>query len=203
MVQSLFTFPEDRAMIIKERSSCMYRLSSYFIASNVIDLPVQLFMPTIFITITYWMGGLKANASNFFQTLSVSLLYALVSQSIGQAISAVLINNPRLVVTVGSVVMTLLVLTNGYFVQNMPAFVSWIKYLSHSYYYNKLLLGSQFKNDDIYSCGQNVTCLVGNYPTIKHVGLDNQGLSVAVLVAMLVGYRLIAYFALVVGMTQE
>jgi ABC-type multidrug transport system permease subunit len=164
MVQSLFTFPEDRAMIIKERSSCMYRLSSYFIASNVIDLPVQLFMPTIFITITYWMGGLKANASNFFQTLSVSLLYALVSQSIGQAISAVLVKNPRLVVTVGSVVMTLLVLTNGYF-------------------------------------GQNVTCLVGNYPTIKHVGLDNQGLSVAILVAMLVGYRLIAYFALMVGMT--
>ncbi|WJX46201.1 hypothetical protein P8452_33023 [Trifolium repens] len=201
MVQSLFTFPEDRAMIIKERSSCMYRLSSYFIASNVIDLPVQLFMPTIFITITYWMGGLKANASNFFQTLSVSLLYALVSQSIGQAISAVLIKNPRLVVTVGSVVMTLLVLTNGYFVQNMPEFISWIKYLSHSYYYNKLLLGSQFKNDDIYSCGQNVTCLVGNYPTIKHVGLDNQGLSVAILVAMLVGYRLIAYFALMVGMT--
>ncbi|PNX74320.1 ABC transporter G family member 9-like protein, partial [Trifolium pratense] len=151
MVQTLFTFPEDRAMIIKERSSCMYyRLSSYFIASNVIDLPVQLFMPTLFITITYWMGGLKANASNFFQTLSVSLLYAMVSQSIGQAISAML-----------------------------------------------------FKNDDIYSCGENVTCLVGNYPTIKHIGLDNQGMSVAVLVAMLVGYRLIAYFALIIRMTHN
>lgn len=46
---------------------------------------------------------------------------------------------------------------------------------THTYYSFKLLLGTLFKDGDIYPCGQIVTCLVGNYPTIKHVGLDNQG----------------------------
>lgn len=199
MVQSIFTFPHDRGMLIKERSCYMYRLLSYFIASNVVDLPVQLALPTLFVTITYWMAGLKANASIFIQTLAVALLYALVSQGIGLAIGALLVNNQRVAATVGAVVMTLFVLINGYFVQNMPAFVSWIKLISHSYYSFKLLLGSQFKDDNTYPCGPNVTCSIGNYPAIKHVGLDNQGFSVAALVAMLVGYRLIAYFALVFG----
>lgn len=203
MVQAIFTFPRERKMIIKERSFYMYRLSSYFIASNLVDLPLQLALPTLFVTITYWMGGLKANASIFFQTLAIALLYALVSQGIGLAIGGVLVNNQRMATTVGAVVMTLFLLVNGYFVQNTPAFVSWIKYISHSYYSYKLLLGSQFKDYNTYHCGPNVTCSVGNHPTIKHVGLDKQGFSVVALVAMLVGYRLIAYFALMIGTKQN
>ncbi|KAK7400506.1 hypothetical protein VNO78_11715 [Psophocarpus tetragonolobus] len=203
MVQSIFTFPLDRKMIIKERSSYMYRLSSYFIASTLVDLPLQLALPTLFVIITYWMGGLKASASIFFETLAVALLYALVSQGIGLAIGAVLVNNIKMVATVGVVAMTLFVLVNGFFVQNTPAFVSWIKYISHSYYSYKLLLGSQFKDYDTYHCGPNVTCSVRNYPTIKHVGVDKHSFSVAALVAMLVGYRLIAYFALMIGTKQN
>ncbi|KAK7362894.1 hypothetical protein VNO77_05019 [Canavalia gladiata] len=203
MIQSILTFPHDREMIIKERSSYMYRLSCYFIASNLVDLPVQLALPTLFITITYWMGGLKASASIFFQTLAVVLLYALVSQSIGLAIGAMLVNKKKVAATVGAVVITLFILTNGYFVQNIPAFVSWIKFMSHSYYSYKLLLGSQFKDYDTYPCGPNVTCSVANYPTIKHVGTDKQGLSVAALMAMLVGYRLMAYFALKIATKQN
>ncbi|KAL2343992.1 hypothetical protein Fmac_005277 [Flemingia macrophylla] len=199
MVQSIFTLPRESEMIIKERSFYMYRLSSYFIASNLVDLPLQLALPALFVTITYWMGGLKANASSFFQTLVVALLYALVSQGIGLSIGAVLVNNQKMAATVGAVVMTFFVLVNGFFVQNTPAFVSWIKYISHSYYSYKLLLGSQFKDNNTYHCGPNATCLVGNYPTIKHVGVDKQGLCAAILVAMLVGYRLIAYFALRIG----
>ncbi|TKY59311.1 ABC transporter G family member 14 [Spatholobus suberectus] len=199
MVQSIFTFPRDRKMIIKERSSYMYRLSSYFIANNLVDLPLQLVLPTLFVTITYWMGGLKADASIFFRTLATALLYALVSQGIGLAIGAVLINNQRVAATVGAVVMTLFVLVNGYFVRNTPAFVSWIKYMSHSYYSYKLLLGSQFNDYDTYHCGPNVTCSVRNYPTLKRVGVDKQGLSVAALVAMLIDYRLVAYLALMIG----
>lgn len=56
-------------MLIKERSSGMYKLSSYFIARTVGDLPMELVLPTIFITITYWMGGLTPVAGNFLETL--------------------------------------------------------------------------------------------------------------------------------------
>ncbi|KAJ7946940.1 ABC transporter G family member [Quillaja saponaria] len=194
--QSIHTFPRERKMLIKERSSGMYRLSSYFMARNVGDLPMELALPALLVTITYWMGGLKPNPINFLHTLAVSLFYVLVAQGLGQAVGA-LVKNQKRASTLGSVVMTLFVLVNGYYIQHMPAFISWIKYTSLSYYAYKLLLGSQYKVDEIYWCASNVPCLIGNLPgSVKQTGLDKQGFSVAALGIMLVGYRLVAYFAL-------
>ncbi|KAL1365101.1 hypothetical protein HN51_013194 [Arachis hypogaea] len=190
MLVSIYTFPYDHEMLMKEKSCYMYRLSTYVMANSVVELPAVLAMPTIFVTITYWMVGLKPNPLNFFQTLAIVLLYALVSQGIGLAIGAVVVSNQKLASRVGSVVMTLYILSNGFYVQHVPSFVSWIKHISHSYYGYKLLLGSQFKD--------NVTCSVREYQVIQHVGLDHQIFSVFALVAMVLVYRIIAYFALMI-----
>ena len=183
---------------MKEKSSRMYRLSSYFIAISVVDIPMQLVLPTVFVTMTYWMGGLKPNALVFLQTLAIVLLYVMVSQGVGFAIGS-LVKNQKAASTVAAVVMTSFVLVNGFFVQNMPGFVSWVKHLSLSYHSFKLLVSTQFKADETYNCDSNVTCFVGDFPAIKHAGFDKTGYSVAALAIMLVFYRLVAYFALVSG----
>ncbi|URD75700.1 ABC transporter [Musa troglodytarum] len=46
--QAIFTFPQEHTMLSKERSSGVYRLSSYFIASTMVDLPMKLILPTAF-----------------------------------------------------------------------------------------------------------------------------------------------------------
>ncbi|XP_058077270.1 ABC transporter G family member 9-like [Magnolia sinica] len=38
--QAIFTFPQERAMLTKERSSGMYRLSSYLMWRMVSDMPM-------------------------------------------------------------------------------------------------------------------------------------------------------------------
>ncbi|KAK8648462.1 hypothetical protein V6N13_129214 [Hibiscus sabdariffa] len=68
LYQAIFTFPQERLMLEKERSSGMYRLSSYFMSSIASDLPMELILPTVFITISYWMAGLKPTAGNFLHT---------------------------------------------------------------------------------------------------------------------------------------
>lgn len=77
---AIFTFPQERAMLIKERASGMYRLSAYFMARTVGDLPLELVLPTLFVTIVYWMGGLKETFLGFLLTLLVILYTVLVSQ---------------------------------------------------------------------------------------------------------------------------
>lgn len=67
-------------MLIKERASGMYRLSAYFLARTTADLPLELILPTLFVTIVYWMGGLKHTFLGFFFTLVVVLYTVLVSQ---------------------------------------------------------------------------------------------------------------------------
>ncbi|XP_043694384.1 ABC transporter G family member 9 [Telopea speciosissima] len=195
LFQAIFTFPQERMMLTKERSSGMYRLSSYFMARTVGDLPMELVLPTIFVIITYWMAGFKSTAGNFIETLLVLLLSVMVTQGMGLAIGA-LVMNLKSATTLGSVLVLTFLLASGYYVQHVPAFIAWIKYISVSHYTYKLLLESQFKSSDTYRCGTNTTCLVGEFPAVKIVGLDQTAVSIVALFLMLIGYRLIAYVAL-------
>ena len=103
----------------------------------------------------------------------------------------------------GSVIMLSFTLTSGYYVQSIPPFISWYKYLSISQHTFKLLLGSQYKKDQTYQCG-NQTCLVADYPAIKSIGLGGQVISLGALLIMLVFYRVIAYVALMkIGMPKK
>lgn len=40
----------------------MYRLSAYYAARTVSDLPIELVYPTLFVIVIYWFGGLRASA---------------------------------------------------------------------------------------------------------------------------------------------
>ncbi|GKV16633.1 hypothetical protein SLEP1_g27249 [Rubroshorea leprosula] len=196
MFNAIFTFPQERMMLEKERSSGMYRLSSYFLARTFHDLPMELALPTIFVTITYWMAGFKHAALHFLHTLSVLLYNVLVSQGLGLAIGAMVMDQ-KSATMLGSVIMLSFELAGGYYVQHVPPFIAWIKYGSITYNSYKLLIGSQFKTNETYPCGDfGKVCSVGEFPSIKLVGLEGQALAAIALGIMLVGYRLIAYIAL-------
>ena len=182
-------------MLEKERASGMYRLSSYFMSRVVGDLPMELVLPTVFIIITYWMAGLKRTSKNFFLTLFSLLYNVLVSQGLGLAIGA-LVMDQKSATILGSVIMLSFLLAGGYYVQHVPAFISWIKYISTSNYTYKLLLISQYNSKDTYPCGEDKTCFVRDFPNVKTIGLNGKAVAVVALGIMLVGYRLIAYLAL-------
>ena len=44
---------------MQERASGMYRLSAFYFARTASDLPIDCTIPTIFIIIVYFMGGLR------------------------------------------------------------------------------------------------------------------------------------------------
>ncbi|KAK4491362.1 hypothetical protein RD792_002099 [Penstemon davidsonii] len=205
LFQAIFTFPQERMMLAKERSSGMYRLSSYFMALTLGDLPMELVLPTVFFIITYWMAGLNPTPGSFFSGLFALLYGVLCSQGLGLAIGAVVMDM-KSATTLGSVIMLTFLLACGFYVQHVPAFIRWIKYVSISQYSYKLLLLSQYKPGEMYTCGDdnNKTCLVEDFPSIKAMGLDGHVVSIIALAIMLVGYRLIAYIALMrIGVTRK
>ncbi|KAL3503253.1 hypothetical protein ACH5RR_037702 [Cinchona calisaya] len=203
LFNAIFTFPQERLMLEKERASGMYRLSSYFMARTMGDLPMELVLPAVFVTITYWMAGLKPTATSFLYCLLVLLYSVLVSQGFGLAIGA-LVMDQKSATILGSVIMLSFLLAGGYYVQHVPSFIAWIKYVSIGQHTYKLFILSQYKAGETYRCAQNRTCLIEDFPSIKSVGLDGHVLSVVALAIMLVGYRLVAYIALMrIGVTRK
>ncbi|KAK4486286.1 hypothetical protein RD792_008956 [Penstemon davidsonii] len=175
LYNAVFTFPQERSMLIKERSSGMYRLSSYFLARTVgVDLPLELGLPIAFTVIFYWMGGLKPDPATFTLSLLIVLFSVLVSQSLGLAFGAILMDVKK-AATLASVTTLVFIIAGGYYVRQIPPFIVWVKYVSYSYYCYKLLLGVQYNEADYYECGKGVHCRVADYPPVKSVGLSHCG----------------------------
>ncbi|XP_075659522.1 ABC transporter G family member 21 [Castanea sativa] len=198
LFNAIFAFPLERPMLIKERSSGMYRLSSYYFARMAGDLPMELVLPTVFLTVTYWMGGLKPSLVTFVLTLLIILFNVLVSQGLGLALGAILMEVKQ-ATTLASVTMLVFLLAGGYYIQHIPCFIAWLKYISFSHFCYKLLVGVQYSVNEVYECGLVVKCKVMDFPAIKYLGLDNKWWDVAALAVMLVGYRVLAYLALKMG----
>ncbi|XP_073275195.1 ABC transporter G family member 25-like [Primulina huaijiensis] len=197
---AVFAFPQERAIFMKERASGMYTLLSYFMARITGDLPMELILPTLFLCIAYWMTGLKPELSSFLLTLLVLLSYVLVSQGLGLALGALIMDSKK-ASTVVTVTMLAFVLTGGYYVHKVPSFMSWIKYVSTTFYGYRLLIHVQYGDGDgIYTF---LSCLSGKQDksTCKFIDKDIRGqihpaVCASMLLIMFVGYRLIAYIAL-------
>ncbi|KAF3442785.1 hypothetical protein FNV43_RR16702 [Rhamnella rubrinervis] len=177
---AIFTFPQERAMLSKERAANMYRLSAYFLARTTSDLPLDLVLPVLFLVVVYFMAGLKLSASPFFLTLLTVFLCIVAAQGLGLAIGATLMDLKR-ATTLASVTVMTFMLAGGFFVNKVPVFISWIRYMSFNYHTYKLLLKVQYKHIP---------------PTINGMRIDSGLTEVGALVAMVFGYRFLAYLSL-------
>ncbi|KAJ3702418.1 hypothetical protein LUZ61_006123 [Rhynchospora tenuis] len=177
---AIFTFPQERAMLNKERAVDMYKLSAYFMARTTSDLPLDLLLPVIFLVIVYFMAGLKETATAFFLTMLIVFLCIVAAQGLGLAIGASLLDIKK-ATTLASVTVMTFMLAGGFFVKRVPSFISWLRYLSFNYHTYRLLLKVQY--DEI--------------PPYLHVSdMDNGLREVLALVVMVFGYRLLAYISL-------
>nr|XP_016445651.1 PREDICTED: ABC transporter G family member 25-like isoform X2 [Nicotiana tabacum] len=145
-------------------------------------------------------SGLKPQLLAFLLTLLVLLSYVIVSQGLGLALGA-LIMDAKQASTVVTVTMLAFVLTGGFYVHKVPACLAWIKYISTTFYCYRVLINVQ------YGEGKEISDMLGcsnqriDRASCKFIEQDINGhihpsASLGILLIMFVGYRLIAYLAL-------
>ncbi|XP_060198514.1 ABC transporter G family member 22-like isoform X1 [Lycium barbarum] len=177
---AIFTFPQERAMLAKERSVNMYKLSAYFIARITTDLLLDLVLPVTFLVIVYFMVGLKLTFLAFSLTLLTLLLSIIAAQGLGLAIGAGFMDVKK-ATTFASVILMTFMLSGGFFVQEVPVFMSWVRYISINYQTYRLLLRIQYNS----------------LRSSKHgKGIESSGVQVGAMLVMIIGYRMLAYFLL-------
>ncbi|XP_052796321.1 uncharacterized protein LOC128228844 isoform X2 [Mya arenaria] len=126
------SFPAERPVISKERLAGSYRLSAYFLAKVTGDLPDTLTQPVFMYILFFWVANF-GDAGQFFTILVVMLLQTTAAYGFGLTLS-VLCTDARMAVTVLFSYLITTYALGGFFSQNVPYWMGWVKYTSVFYY---------------------------------------------------------------------
>lgn len=129
---TLVSLPLERDVINKERSSGIYRLSSYYLAKLVGELPLTITLPTVFFFISYPLFSLYSIQVLVLQWAFL-ILNTIVAQTIGFVI-AITSNDIEMSVTVAALYSTATNLFAGFYSNTIPRWLSFLKYTSIVYY---------------------------------------------------------------------
>jgi ABC-type multidrug transport system permease subunit len=80
--------------------------------------------------LAYWLAGISNRFSLLLLTTLVSLLSVLAGESFGILVGASLDDMGRAMMTTITVIALTMMLLGGFYVDNVPGFVSWAKYIS-------------------------------------------------------------------------
>lgn len=148
MMASLNVFLEERNLFNRERASGCYRTSTYFFGKLLIELPLLLFYPILFASISYWMIGLQPTATCFFSFTLTLVLFATVASSLFMLLGAI---SPNIAIAqvLCPVVLVIFMIFGGLFVNtvslppfplsvslltgfqdSIPVYFQWITYVS-------------------------------------------------------------------------
>jgi ABC-type multidrug transport system ATPase subunit len=126
---AIFTFPSERDIIFKERASGSYYLSAYFLSKTLSEFPTRLSLPAIFWTIVYWMSGINNSFTVYLATMGCTLMAVLAGESYGLLCGAVVMDFEK-AMTIMVVISLTTMAAGGFYVQNIPVWLEWVKYTS-------------------------------------------------------------------------
>jgi len=153
LFKSIFTFPNVFNIMVKERISGMYRLSTFYIAETVCDLPMDYSVPMVFVISLYWCSHMRYSAAAFIGHVCIIIVSSLCIQTIGLLLGAGF-RNPDTSTSVAAVIMICLMLTSGFWVRKIPDWVTWVKYVGPPYWAYRVLLQIEFGGREFKDCGR-------------------------------------------------
>ncbi|KAJ2553897.1 hypothetical protein EV175_002775 [Coemansia sp. RSA 1933] len=139
-------FTQEREVFLHEWHSSYYGLAAYYLAKNVVELPIQVIVPVIFSSISYWALGLQRDGVKFVIFMVTSISVNLYGYSLGM-LMAILCKTMSAIVSVIPIVVVPLLLFGGLFVNsgNSTVWLRWIQWLSPIKYAFAATMKSQFK----------------------------------------------------------
>jgi len=213
-VNAVLSFADYRALLIKEKDGGLYTASAFLVGKSVVDVPLLALTSLFFGSFGYFMVGLKATVQDFCQYVLALFLQGLAVDSVGVIVAA-LAEEPSVALTLAPLSLVPFMLVSGFFVNidDLPAHLAWLAYISPHTYIFEAMMNSEFRDIE-FSCsetelitapdlfgGEHSFCPIANGEEV----LESFSLNIpkstffhncAVVALLFVGYRVLALVAL-------
>jgi ABC-type multidrug transport system ATPase subunit len=201
-------FIEDYRQFRLDRRNGLYSASSFLFSNFIVGVPYLFLFSAAFSVLFYWLGGCRQSASAFFTWVSWLYLNLLAAEGV-VIVSVAIIPNFVGALVVTSLLNVIAFATAGTLVPpaQLNAFYKYAFYYWNSQgYVFQGMMTTQF-DGAIYSCGAGCQCRYESLPdqchisgeTVLHqygVNTADQGRNVGIVVAIILGYRLVAWVLL-------
>jgi hypothetical protein len=172
----LSVFSEEKQVFQRELKAGYYSLPAYFFTKVAVELPFQILMPIIMVSIMYFMIGLQKTALKYVIATGFTVLLALCGSAIGM-LAACAFDNLAVALMLVPLILLPLMLFSGFFLNtaNIPEFCRWIKHLSPIKYGFVGLAKNEFSGLVVCKPDANGTCINGNDVLSKQFNFDTEG----------------------------
>ncbi|CAI2349556.1 unnamed protein product [Caenorhabditis sp. 36 PRJEB53466] len=186
----------------RETGSHLYRVSAYFLAKNLAELPSYTISALVFTSILYWMSGLVPLVDSFLIYMLVGFLVQNIAISIGYLFSCVF-GTVNLAVAVMPIFVVPMMAFGGFFINQNT--LQWyfvpLKYLSYfGYGYEAIAIGQWIHIDDIPGCSRSSSdhCVRNGTEVLQELSFkpSNFWTDLAVMGFMIIAFRFLAFLAL-------
>ncbi|XP_064110932.1 protein white-like [Macrobrachium nipponense] len=193
------TFCAQKHLFLREHLNGMYRTDVYFLAKNLVEWPFFTVYSMMYTSIVYFLIGLNPDLERFFMCVLISVLTTWTAVSFGHLLSC-LSSSVDMALTLMAPLLMPLMLFGGFFLntRSTPVYLRGLKYLSWFHYGNEALVLNQWTGVTNITCSTGETCYADGEAVITRMGYDdsNIGQSLVGLACLIVGFRLLAYFFL-------
>jgi len=202
-LETINSFPSERALALRERAAGTYYVSAYFMAKTVADTLFQLLPPIVFSSIVYHLVGLQESAEKFWVFTCFMVLCQLSATSLATMVSC-LARTTDMSVIVLPLFFECGRLFGGFFLppSQLPIYFSWLDALSYvKYTYTGISLNEL--TDLTYTCEvaemrEGVCPTMHGAQVIDRLGLDfiTRDQAAGILIFFIVSCRFVAYLGL-------
>lgn len=192
----LNVFPSEVPIFVREYGSKLYRVDIYYLSKIIVEIPIHIINPALFMTILYWMSGLVYEKIQYLTAIGISVLVANAAAGFGYVISA---GAPSITAALALAPLLLmpLMMNGGFFLNNrtVPVYFLWLKYSSWFMYSNELMILNQWANVDQIGCHNNSTCLSNGNLVTESLGYkkDNIPMDWTCLAVLTIAFRLLSF----------
>ncbi len=191
----LQAFPSEVKVFIRENLSGANRVSSYFLARTLSELPNTIIYPTIFSAIVYGMADLQPTAGRFYFYLLTIVLVANSATSVGYMISS-MTSHEAVAYALAPLFLMPMALFAGLLLDlnTIPVWLRWLDFFSIIKYGYQLLVINQYDDRELSCTGALFCRWKTGADVMKYVGTspESLGRTVGILVALIIIFRVLA-----------
>lgn len=131
----ILTLPLELPVFLREHSSGLYRVDTYFLGRTMAELPFQILFPFVYSTIVFYLVGLSVSTGTFWTFAVFVTVLSNTAISLGYFLSA-LANSVMVAIGLGLLVLMPLIVLGAMLinVSQIPAYFLWLSSFSFLQY---------------------------------------------------------------------